>query len=497
MLGSPCFLCIFFWVYQLAFAHVQQPIMQDVTIPLSKMKVDNSKSGHPLVDEYGRVRVFHGINRVEKGFPWYPEVLLNSTRIDLLTNWGFNVIRLGTMWAGVEIAPFQVNETYLDMLETIIVSLGKKGVYVILDMHQDGLSSRFGSYDGVPLWLIDSLPPPIKHFPWPFHSTPSNWEFNYVTFACGEAFKNIYTNQSRALDHLGFFWQTVAKRFGRYKNVLGYEIINEPFPGNVYTDPTLFIPGHAGSTELMPMYDKIVPFIRAVDKESLIFYEPVTWGMIFHGRELGSGFTHVPGGDDYRNVSVFSLHYYCWFAGVDDPNPFPFWMRELCDRIFFPDVLSTVHKDISDTGGACFLTEFGQCQATAPKNSTEYQECLNVLKSAEGAMLSWTYWDSVFFQPDGSTIGDTVSLFSRPYAMVIAGQPTSTSYDRHSGEFSLSYKPAEDLSQRTLIYASRVQYPKGFTVSVVNAAYTVSSVYVQASALNFSIPVSIQLRHAV
>ena len=60
-----------------------------------------------------------------------------------------------------------------------------------------------------------------------------------------------------------------------------YELINEPFAGNIYEDPALLLPGLAGSQNLAPLYEAVAAAIRAVDDSHLVFYEPVTWGMIF------------------------------------------------------------------------------------------------------------------------------------------------------------------------------------------------------------------------
>ncbi len=60
--------------------------------------------------------------------------------------------------------------------------------------------------------------------------------------------------------------------------VFRYEIINEPWAGNYFTNPTLLLPGVAGATNLQPFYEKIARAIRSVDNDTLIFYEPVTWG---------------------------------------------------------------------------------------------------------------------------------------------------------------------------------------------------------------------------
>lgn len=65
--------------------------------------------------------------------------------------------------------------------------------------------------------------------------------------------------------------------------VLGYELINEPWAGDVYFHPTLFLPGVAGRKNLAPLYERLSAAIRAVDDQAVVFYEPVTWA-VFSGR---------------------------------------------------------------------------------------------------------------------------------------------------------------------------------------------------------------------
>ena len=77
------------------------------------------------------------------------------------------------------------------LLQSIVSELSSHGIYVILDMHQDVISSRYGHYDGVPRWLIDSLPPPKHAFPWPFEHRPSPWAMGYLTEAVGNAFQQV------------------------------------------------------------------------------------------------------------------------------------------------------------------------------------------------------------------------------------------------------------------------------------------------------------------
>ena len=72
------------------------------------------------MDEFNRVRLFHGVNSVRKAFPWYYEYLLNDTRLDDLQRFGLNIVRLGSMWSGVEPEDGVFNATYVNILESII-----------------------------------------------------------------------------------------------------------------------------------------------------------------------------------------------------------------------------------------------------------------------------------------------------------------------------------------------------------------------------------------
>ena len=86
---------------------------------------------HDFVDKQGRRRLFHGINSVLKYPPWYPEWLLNDTKLQYLNDWGFNVVRLGVMWSGVQPVCNFTNQTYLNKLQEIVSKLQSHGIYVI------------------------------------------------------------------------------------------------------------------------------------------------------------------------------------------------------------------------------------------------------------------------------------------------------------------------------------------------------------------------------
>lgn len=99
-------------------------------------------------DSAGRERIFHGVNAVVKGEPWVPfsgkfdkEISLGADDLAFLQNLGVNVIRLGIMWAGVEPMRGTYNEGYLMAVQRMTKEAAKYGIYTLLDMHQDVVSS--------------------------------------------------------------------------------------------------------------------------------------------------------------------------------------------------------------------------------------------------------------------------------------------------------------------------------------------------------------------
>lgn len=420
--------------------------------------------GEWMVDEAGRARLFHGFNAVKKSFPWYPDTL---TEADLrhYQAWGLNFVRLGIMWSGVNPAEGVTNTTYITMVRDMVERAGKHGLYVLLDMHQDVISSRFASYDGVPRWVINKMPPSEHAYPWPLTNL-SQWADGYLTEAVGNAFQCLYDNVAQSRDHMVKFWQTVAVNFKDYPNVLGYELINEPWAGDIYKDPGLLLPGNAGRQNLAPLYEVLNKAIREIDNDTLFFYEPVTWGMVFPGTaDLGNGFRSVPGGAQYVNRSVMSWHYYCWILAIDDKKPYGTFERLTCDGVLGPLVFDTVIKDIQRTGGGAFLTEFGLCEPDG-NNDTQTMECEFVLSQADAHLQSWAYWDSEFFTPNGDVKYDVVRGFARVYATAIAGTPLSMTFNANTRQFSLAYEINADIKEATEIKVPKLQYPDGFRVKV-------------------------------
>ena len=105
----------------------------DQPLPFIRTSFDDSH----FYDEYGRVRIFHGNARVDKGFPWvFPHLVDTDEELDRFEELGFNVVRLGWMWSGFNPEPDYFNQTYAERIMTVVDGLAERGIYTLLDMHQ-------------------------------------------------------------------------------------------------------------------------------------------------------------------------------------------------------------------------------------------------------------------------------------------------------------------------------------------------------------------------
>ena len=76
---------------------------------------------------------------------------------------GYNTIRLGVLWAGLEPIQGQYNITYLEKVVEIVEIASQHGLYPVLDMHQDAFNRKYCG-NGVPDWVAQ---PDKENFPYP------------------------------------------------------------------------------------------------------------------------------------------------------------------------------------------------------------------------------------------------------------------------------------------------------------------------------------------
>ncbi len=72
----------------------------------------------------------------------------------------------------------------------------------------------------------------------PIYGDDINFTFmnSYTSPEVASAFEAFWSNTADLQDKFIGYWRVVATKFANNSNVLGYDIINEPFAANLYKD---------------------------------------------------------------------------------------------------------------------------------------------------------------------------------------------------------------------------------------------------------------------
>lgn len=433
--------------------------------------------GTLFVDELGRSRILHGTNVVFKGPPYIPDISANAlpkwsfnqVDIDILASHGVTVIRLGVMWPGVEPVRGEYNQTYLDIVKSIIQSSSDNGIYVLLDMHQDMLSEKFCG-EGVPLWAAqpDTSSSSFK-FPSPLDAPttlnsdgiPSqycqNGKFGFPllqsTFAAASAYQRLYNNYDGLRDSFAEFWKVVAQTVLPFKNILGFNLMNEPYLGDSYKLPNLTKPGIADLANLQPFYEAAAKAIRSVDSNAIIFFDSIS-----QTNTNPVGFTQVPGGPGFESKSVLSFHYYHSPPSVAD----------------LPSILKARFQDMERLGAGGMLTEFEM----GWQNGKNVEEIRIKTQIADENLLSYTGWEYTDYIPitgtnnglrdpiSGNVRPDMAKVYSRTYATAIPGTPKSMKFQDDTALFKLLFIHDGSSNPLEIRLNKAAHYPNGIFVSI-------------------------------
>ena len=184
------------------------------------------------------------------------------------------------MWEAVEREPGVYDWKYLDQIETLINKLGAAKIYVLVDAHQD-IFARFMCGEGIPDFyakpVITAFPSCLNQFADPIlrdfykdtigdvcndmrnlgYTVDPNGDYilgdclkqnfgnYYNSTQSGQAYEALWSNIQSLNDKFIAFWDAVTYRFRDNPYVVGFDPLNEPYPGNIVQDPTLNTPGVA------------------------------------------------------------------------------------------------------------------------------------------------------------------------------------------------------------------------------------------------------------
>jgi endoglycosylceramidase len=470
----------------------------------------SSPGGPHLYDSRGRVVFFHGVDAVykyapyelypDKGKPWN----LSVADASLMARLGFNVVRLGMTWSGLEPGtapandpaicahgapgnPDQLNQAvlnrYVDHLRTTVNLLGHFHIYTILDMHQDVYSETFEG-EGAPNWAVCTNGVPSA-------DPPGRWSLAYGTRAAGIAFSHFWRNNVVG-DLQGQYdevWGDVAHAFRQDPWVLGFDPFNEPFSTALvhfhgehfdaelecfYTGKAhVGTPLHGAPPLRCPTDDPaqgVIPTLEENDPGGLVFDEPDNFA--------NRGYPTYLGPMDLPNL-VFNVHIYCGARSPVTGNPTNLLAcaeQEVhslgvraADR---PEMASPTQPG----GPAWLVTEFGATSSPALLTAITAQ--------LDAEQVGWIYWSWKYYSdPTGSAaeslvmadgrLRSTADVLSRVYPQAVAGTPLQFSFSPQTDVFDMSYAPNHRVHAPTLIFVpTGIHYRHGYCARTTGARVT-------------------------
>src|SRR5436190_1677652 len=323
------------------------------------------QAGRWITDSGGRVVILHGINMVYKRPPYEPAAVgFGADDAALLERNGFDTVRLGAIERGVEPQPGRYDPRYIVEMRSTERMLARRGIFSLIDFHQDLYNERFGG-EGWPDWAVldDGLP-----------SDPVGFPLTYVTSpGLNRAFDNFWANDAgpgavRIQARYAAAWARVARSFRRDRGVLGYDLLNEPWPGTAFSDcrQTAGCPAFDRGS-LTPFYRRVIRAIRGVDQEHIAFYEP-------HVLFNTGAKTNIPALG--LGPTGFSFHVYCT-PGLVVGAP-----RDCADNE--STVFANADTHSMQTGDALLLSEYGATDDLATLT--------RIAEDADRHMVSWQEW---------------------------------------------------------------------------------------------------------
>jgi len=455
--------------------------------------VDPSNGAY--VDSHGRTRIFHGMNVVYKKHPWIPPTdhfdtsdSLDSETMANMQKWGFNVVRLGVMWPGVEPSLGEFDEGYLGAISNMTADLAEYGVYTIADLHQDVGSRRFCG-EGFPEHYVDSM------FADPHSKISKAWDFPspltvelpkdddgmpnqdecmkhqfaqyYITDQVGALWNELYTPGTPL--NLGFskFWGKVAKTLGDAPHLLAYELINEP--SGMCLDGTLsclkapgLVFGNAVErNKLTPLYQAASKAIRDAGGKKAIMYEATTLPKtvdVFPEPVLGE--------DDQQGLAY---HIYC-FPG-DGASTASGIICDAAQAVYDHTYFQWLEKNPTT---AVFMTEFGAVEG----NELELVHLNNLLKTMDDKLQGWAYWqlkkfedittanaDESLYNEKGELEMAKLKVLSRTYAQATAGPISTMEFDPDTAVFELNFNLTVTSAPTEIYLNEELHYPNGHKVT--------------------------------
>jgi endoglycosylceramidase len=406
--------------------------------------------GRRFVDARGRTVILRGVNLAgsSKLPPFVPYD--DPRALDALRGFGMNVVRLPFIWEAYEPTRGVYREDYLAKMSDVAREAYARGIYTIVDFHQDGFSrySLDGCGSGFPSWAVPTgvgIAQPdnraercARWFPSMFTNTSMQ-----------RSWRSFFANDGAVRDAFLSMTSRVSRAFSKAPGVIGYDLLNEPW-------------GEDGNVELL--YADEGKQIRANDPSAILFVEE-------HISPLG-GFGNALGKPRFDNIA-YAPHFYSSTVmrkRAYDGNP------DEIDRAW-----KTMNDKAASWGVPLFVGEFGMfAEATRARDYVirEYEDLDAFLASGtqwnatprwtEAAKDGWNGEDLAIVLPSGAL---RPNFRVQPFPRATAGTPSVFRYTEDAGsggEMVYSWQ-AEPSAGATEIYLPRRLFDDDANVAAKNA----------------------------
>lgn len=303
------------------------------------MNMENFITGFPATESAFR----HVVNRAlgkEKAvffFERYLEHFFTDADADYIRSMGLNMVRLPFNYHHFEddMNPMVMLESGFRHLDRVIKICADHEIYTILDLHS---AAGFQNQD----WHSDN---------------PTQ--------------QALFWQHKHFQDRTVWLWENIAARYRDNPWVAGYDVLNEP------SDPS--------SEMLVAFYNRVVPAIRKIDPDHIIFLE---------GNRFSQAFSML--GSPMPNV-VYTLHNYAvpgFIGGGDYPGV---TLGEYYDKAVLKDKFLKTCEYMLENKTPIWVGEFGPVYTGDPvKDEMRYQileDQLSFYREVGASWCLWTYKD--------------------------------------------------------------------------------------------------------
>jgi endoglycosylceramidase len=356
--------------------------------------------------------------------------------LDRAQDWGFSVLRVPFSWAALEPVQGQLDTAYLAELEAFVDAAWQRGMWTVLDFHQDVYAESLCG-DGFPEW---TLPNPGE----PRHDCPAWFNGYSGDDDVRSAFDRFWAG-GEVMAAYQAMWDVVVARFAEHPGVIGYEPINEPHSGTA--DSATW------SVEVLaPFYEGMSARMQALDPDALVFVDSSGTDGVQASTALPR-----PAGEGI----VFAPHYYAPAALFGGPV-------ELAD---VEGALGRWAAVGQAWDAPVFLGEFGirADHDDGEEFADRHYDALDALGmhaswwEYSDAEEQWNEEDLSLVGPSGQPRDHLLAGVVRPHLRLLAGDGAESSWDRETRRWQASWTAGAGVTEVRL---PAWLYPDGVAVQI-------------------------------